>query len=71
MPANFLTVIYYVLGIALALALLAAVIAVGFTVFVMVFTYVFIPLLIIAGIRWVLLQRRLNSQERITYHDDK
>ena len=33
MPANFLTMVYYILGLALVIALLASIVAVGFTIF--------------------------------------
>ena len=71
MPANFLTMVYYLLGLALVIALLASIVAVGFTIFVGVFTYVFIPLLIIAGIRYLWIRWQLRKTERITYYDEK
>lgn len=71
MPANFLTMVYYILGLALAIALLASIVAVGFTIFVVVFTYVFIPLLIIAGIRYLWIRWQLHKTGRITYYDEK
>ena len=50
---NFLSMLIYIFGIALTVALFATVIAFGATIFVLSFTYVFIPLLIIAFVRWV------------------
>ena len=71
MPTNFLTVFYYVLATALGIAFLVTAIAFSATVFAVVFAYVFIPLLIIAFIRWLWLKYQYNKQKRIFYYDDK
>ncbi len=67
---NFLSMLIYIFGIALTVALFATVIAFGATIFVLSFTYVFIPLLIIAFVRWVWYKIK-NKHESITYYDDR
>ena len=67
---NFLSMLIYIFGIALMVALFATVIAFGATIFVLSFTYVFIPLLIIACVRWVWYKIK-NKHESITYYDDR
>lgn len=67
---NFLSMLIYIFGIALMVALFATVIAFGATIFVLSFTYVFIPLLIIAFVRWVWYKIK-NKHESITYYDDR
>lgn len=67
---NFLSMLIYIFGIALTVALFATVIAFGATIFVLSFTYVFIPLLIIAFVRWVWYKIK-NKHESITYYDNR
>lgn len=67
---NFLSMLIYIFGIALTVALFATIIAFGATIFVLSFTYVFIPLLIIAFVRWVWYKIK-NKHESITYYDDR
>ncbi len=71
MPANFLTVFYYVLAAALGISLLITVIAFSAAVFAVVFVYVFVPLMIVAAVRWLWLKYQYSKQGRITYYDDK
>ncbi len=71
MQNNFLNMIFYVLAGSLGIAALVTLIALGATIFAVVFTYVFIPLLIIAVIRWLWLKYQLSKTGRIEYYDDK
>lgn len=71
MQNNFLNVIFYVLAASLGIAALITLIALGATIFAVVFTYVFIPLFIIALIRWLWLKYRFSKTGRIEYYDDK
>lgn len=70
MPNNFLAMLYYILGVAFMAALVISIIAFTTTVFVLAFTYIFIPLLIIAGIRWLWLKFQ-NRSGKITFYNDK
>lgn len=71
MQNNFLNVIFYVLAASLGIAALITLIALGATIFAVIFTYVFIPLFIIALIRWLWLKYRFSKTGRIEYYDDK
>lgn len=70
MPNNFLATLYYILGIAFMAALFISIVAFTTTVFVLAFTYIFIPLLAIAGVRWLWL-KLTNRNAKITYYDHK
>lgn len=71
MPDNFLNTLSYIVAMSLGLAFIATLAIFGFTLFVVIFTYVFIPLFLIALIRWLWLRYKLSAQGRINYYDDK
>ncbi len=71
MPDNFLNTLSYIVAMSLGIAFVATLAIFGFTLFVVVFTYVFIPLFLIALIRWLWLRYKFFKQGKISYHDDK
>ena len=71
MPANFLSVLYYTLAVALGLALVVTLVAFGATIFALAFIYIFIPLFLVATIRWLWLKYKLKKQGYIIYNDKK
>lgn len=70
MQNNFLNMLIYVLAASIGIAALITLIALGATIFAVVFAYVFIPLLILAALRWLWLKYRLSKQGRIKYFDN-
>ncbi len=69
MQNNFLNMLIYVLAASIGIAALITLIALGATIFAVVFAYVFIPLLILAALRWLWLRYRFSKQGRIEYFD--
>ena len=70
MQNNFLNMLIYVLAASIGIAALITLIALGATIFAVVFAYVFIPLLILAALRWLWLKYGLSKQGRIEYFDN-
>lgn len=71
MPDNFLNTLSYIVAMSLGLAFVITAAIFGFTLFAVIFTYIFIPLLIIAVLRWLWLKYQFSKKGRITYNDDK
>lgn len=71
MPNNFLQLLSYIFAISVSAAVIITLIAFSATIFVLAFTYIFIPLLIIAGVRWLWMKYRCRTQDRITFFNDK
>lgn len=71
MPANFLSVLYYTLAVALGLALIVTLVAFGATIFALAFIYIFIPLFLVAFVRWLWLKYKFKKQGYIIYNDKK
>lgn len=71
MPNNFLNTLSYIVAMSLGLAFVVTAAIFGFTLFAVIFTYVFIPLFIIAVLRWLWLKYQFFKRGRITYNDDK
>ena len=65
-----MSVLLYVLATALGIAAVVTLIALGATIFAVVFTYVFIPLFLIAGIRWLWLKHQFSKRGKIEYFRD-
>lgn len=71
MPNNFLNTLSYIVAMSLGLAFVITAAIFGFTLFAVIFAYVFIPLFIIAVLRWLWLKYQFSKKGRITYNDDK
>lgn len=71
MPKNFLQLLSYILAISVSAALIITIIAFSATIFILAFTYIFIPLLVIAGVRWLWMKYKCYNQDRITFFNDK
>lgn len=71
MPNNFLNTLSYIVAMSLGLAFIITAAIFGFTLFAIIFTYVFIPLFIIAVLRWLWLKYQFSKRSRITYRDDE
>lgn len=70
MPANFLSVVYAVFAAAIVIALLVTLVIFGATIFAVAFVYIFIPLFIIASVRWLWLKYKYNKTGRIEFFDN-
>ncbi len=70
MPANFITLLFYILAAAVGLAAMVTIIALGATIFALAFVYIFIPLFIIAGLRWLWFKYKYSQKGRITFRDN-
>lgn len=71
MRNDFLSLLFYVVAAAIGIAAVITIIALGATIFALAFVYVFIPLFIIAGVRWLWLKYQISKRDRIEYYDDR
>lgn len=71
MPNNFLNTLTYLVALSLGLAFVVTAIIFGFTLFAIIFTYIFIPLFIIALLRWLWLKYQISKKGQITYYDEQ
>ena len=71
MRNDFLSLSFYVVAAAIGIAAVITIIALGATIFALAFVYVFIPLFIIAGVRWLWLKYQISKRGRIEYYDDR
>ena len=70
MPVNYIQIVFSVLAAALGIALLITLVAFGATIFALAFVYIFIPLFIIAGLRWLWFKYKYSQKGRITFRDN-